>query len=335
MPLLAFTKLGLHLLYILRDWRFAPDRKTLEGIVPQVAKNKASWKSAAPLVSHRYEFGAAAVKENIYVVGGIIQPSVWLPTNQFERYDTKRKDWTKLPPIPHVVHHPGVASDGTYIYVIGGDGWRIIPLSLAWRYDPVKNVWSRLPDLPTKRGALGLAHIENKLYAIGGAANENKYATVECFDIQTQKWTTKASMPTSREHLAVTVLQNEIHALGGYNTDRFGSQTTHEVYSPQTNTWRTAAPLPIRLCGFSAESIGNTLYVFGGEQGWAISPYVFAYNPKSDSWIRLPDLPEARYASTAVRVENEIYVMGGNTLMFSDNFSNHNDVFVPTNTNKL
>ena len=330
-PIYAFTKLGLSVLYVLRDWRFKPDRKTLEGTVPSVTQNKASWKQAAPLISHRYEFGAAAVGKSIYVVGGIFQPSVWLPTKQFERFDTISNTWVELPSIPHVVHHPGVASDGTYIYVIGGDGWRIIPLNLAWRYDPKKNQWSRLPNLPTKRGALGLAHIQGKLYAVGGAANEEKYANVECFDIQTQQWTQKANMPTPREHLAVAVVNGEIHALGGYNTDRFGSQTTHEVYNPKTDKWKTAAPLPIRLCGFSAESIGDTLYVFGGEQGWAISSYVFAYNTKSDSWIRVADLPEGRYASTAVRVDNRIYVMGGNTLMFSDNFSNHNDVFTPIN----
>ncbi len=331
-PLFAFTKLGLSILYVLRDWRFKPDRKTLEGTVLPITPNTGSWKLAAPLPSHRYEFGAAAVGKAIYVAGGIFQPSVWLPTKQFERYDTETNAWTKLPDVPHVVHHPGVASDGSYIYVIGGDGWRIIPLSLAWRYDTINNSWTRLPDLPTKRGALGLAHIDHKLYAIGGAANDKKYATVECFDIQTQQWSTKTSMPTPREHLAVAVLDGEIHALGGYSTDRFGSQTTHEVYNPKTDTWKKAAPLPIRLCGFSAEAIGNTLYVFGGEQGWAISGYVFAYQRDSDRWIRVADLPEPRYASTAVRVDNQIYVMGGNTLMFSDNFSDHNDVFTPTKT---
>ena len=214
-------------------------------------------------------------------------------------------------------------------YVIGGDGWRIIPLGLAWRYDPATSTWQKLPDLPTKRGALGLAYVDGKLYAIGGAANENKYDTVECFDIHTNTWSKKTSMPTAREHLAVAQLNGEIHALGGYNTDRFGSLTTHEIYNPKTDTWRSAAPLPIRLCGFSAESIGNTIYVFGGEQGWDISSYVFAYNTTSDSWTRVADLPQGRYASTAVRVDNKIYVMGGNTLMFSNNFSNHNDIFAP------
>jgi N-acetylneuraminic acid mutarotase len=328
-PVFAGTLFGLSVLYILRDWYYKPDRKTLEGHVPPITDLSAQWQKAASLISHRYEFGAAAVGKNIYVVGGIFQPSVWLPTNQFECYNTITNSWSELPPIPHVVHHPGVASDGTSIYVIGGDGWRIIPLGFAWRYDPTKNKWTSLPDLPTKRGALGLAHIDNKLYAIGGAANEKKYATVECFDIQTQTWSQKASMPTPREHLAMAVLNDEIHALGGYNTDRFGSLTTHEIYNPKTNTWRTAAPLPIRLCGFSAESVGDTLYIFGGEQGWAISSYVFAYRAKSDSWVRVSDLPEGRYASTAVRVDKKIYVMGGNTLMFSNKFSNHNDVFVP------
>ncbi len=328
-PLFAGTKLGLHVLYVLRDWYHKPDRITLEGNIPPVTKRMTLWKNAAPLASHRYEFGAAAVKNNIYVAGGIFQPSVWLPTRLFERYDTISDTWHTLPSVPHMVHHAGVTSDSEYVYVIGGDGWRIIPLGFAWVYDPTKNTWSRLPDLPTKRGALGLAHVDGKLYAVGGAANAKKYATVECFDIKTKEWSPKSSMPTPREHLAVAVLSGEIHALGGYNTDRFGSQRTHEVYNPKTDTWRQAAPLPIRLCGFSAETVGNTLYVFGGEQGWAISPYVFAYDKKSDSWTRLPDLPEGRYASTAVRVANRVFVMGGNTRMFSDDFSNHNDVFIP------
>lgn len=327
-PFFWLTKLGLSLLYILRDLRFRPDRTTVEDTKPLPPPlQPLNIVIGTDLPSHRYEFGAASIGKTLYVAGGIFQPSVWLPTKRFEAFDAQKNIWTTKASLPYVVHHPGVASDGRSIYVVGGCGIRIIPLDHATRYDPKTNKWTPLPPMPTRRGALGLAHINNKLYAIGGADYAKKYNTLECYDIVSRTWHTLAPMPTPREHLAVAVCQGKLHVLGGYNTDRFGALTTHEIYDPKLNTWETSTPLPLRLCGFAAATIGNSIFTFGGEQGWVVVPHVLEYNTKTRIWYRHSNLRTARYASAAAEIGNRIHVLGGNTRMFSDDFSLHHDIF--------
>lgn len=328
-PLFWLTKLGLATLYILREWWYRPNYDRIEGPKKTLPKKSVASQQAAPLPSHRYEYGAAAVENHMYVVGGVFQSSVWLPTGKFEAYESTTDNWQKLPRLPHVVHHPGVTSDERFVYVVGGCGIRIQPLSLAWRYDPNRTVWERLPNMPTRRGALGLVHINAQLYAVGGADYGKKYAILERFDTHRGQWEKLADMPTPREHLTAVACQEKLHVLGGYNTDRFGALITHEVYDPAIHTWTSAPSIPMRLCGFAAASYKDNIFVFGGEQGWAVSPYVFSYNTKTKRWSRLPNLAEARYAGVAVTMHNRIHFLGGNRRMFSDNFSTRHDIYIP------
>lgn len=327
-PLFMFTKFGLGILYILRDVWHRPDRNFIEGPSATLARSsKSSMTRAADIPSHRYEFGAAAIGKTIYVAGGIFQPSVWLPSSRFESYHQMKDIWERLPDLPHVTHHPGVAADGKYVYIVGGCGLRITPLSFTWRYEPNKKLWERLPDMPTRRGALGLACIDGKLYAVGGADYGKKYKILESYDIATKKWERLPDMPTPREHLAVAVCRGKLHVLGGYHTDRFGALTSHEVYDPKTRSWKTYPPIPMRLCGFAALGRGDSIYIFGGEQGWAVSHYIFEYDTIGRKWFRHPDLEEARYASAAAGIGKHMHILGGNTRMFSDDFSARHDVF--------
>lgn len=328
-PLFWITRLGLSVLYILRDLRFRPDRTTIENGAPILTPPPVPLRCTMgkDLPSHRYEFGAAAVGKTIYVAGGIFQPSVWLPTKRFEAYNTLTNTWESKPNLPYVVHHPGVTSDGKHLYVVGGCGIRIVPLNHTLRYNPKTNKWTELLPMPTRRGALGLAHINGKLYAVGGADYGKKYTTLECYDIGSNTWKTLSPMPTPREHLAVAVSHGKLHVLGGYNTDRFGALTTHEAYDPGTDTWTTETPLPLRLCGFAAAAIGGSIFTFGGEQGWAVVPHVLEYDTKSKLWHRHDNLRAARYAAASAEVDNRIHVLGGNTRMFSNEFSRHHDVF--------
>jgi len=83
------------------------------------------WKKAPAIPSYRYEFGAGVVDDKIYVIGGINAPSVYHGTKINEVFDVKTQKWQKKTDHPVIIHHPGVTSDGTKIYVIGGNGMRI------------------------------------------------------------------------------------------------------------------------------------------------------------------------------------------------------------------
>lgn len=326
-PLFLITRLGLSVLYLFREIRYGfPDRSKIENTTLPITKDKITLTIAKPLPSHRYESNAASIGNDVFVAGGIFQPSVWLPTKAFEVYHADSDSWETLAPIPHVAHHTGVVSDGTYIYVIGGDGLRIQALSLCWRYNPKTKDWKRLKDMPTKRGALGVVYHNGSIYAVGGADYKKKYTVMERYDIQTDTWHKEKSMTVAREHLGIAVTHGNIHVLGGYNTDRFGSLTTHEVYDTKTKQWSLATPLPMRLCGFASNAVGDDVFILGGEQGWAVTPTVFSYNTKTKVWTRHEDLSVPRYAASSAVIGNDIHIIGGNRVMFSNKFSHVHEV---------
>lgn len=331
-PLFLITRLGLSVLYLLREVRYGfPDRSNIEGTTLPITKGLSTLSIKTPLPSHRYESNAASIGNDVFVAGGIFQPSVWLPTNVFEVYHANTNAWETLAPLPHVAHHAGVVSDGTYIYVVGGDGVRIQALSFLWRYDPKQKMWIRLADMPTKRGAHGVVYHDGSIYAVGGADHKKKYTVMERYDIQTDTWHKEKSMTVAREHLGIAVTNGNIHVLGGYNTDRFGSLTTHEVYDTKTKQWSFATPLPMRLCGFASSAVGDTVFVLGGEQGWAVTPTVFSYNTKTNVWTRHADLSVARYAASSAVIGNDIHIIGGNRVMFSNKFSHVHEVLTVNN----
>lgn len=321
--------IGLITYYSSYDSIYKPNRNKLiqPSLLPDIKAG--TWSSVTPLPSYRYEFSSAAVGKTIYVVGGIREPSVWFPTSLVEAYDTVTKKWKKVKRLPYPLHHAGVAADNRYLYVAGGDRVRISPSKAVFRYDPSKDEWERLPDMPTKRGALGLAVIGNILYAVGGADYQKKYSLLETLNLATMTWERLPDMLTPREHLAVAVSPLGLHVFGGYNTDRFGSMPTHEIYDPAKKKWYSAPPIPMPICGMMAAGIGDNVYVIGGEQGWAVSKYVFGYNVVKKRWSRCPDLPIARYAGSAAVVKKQIHVIGGCEKMFSHHFGHSHDVFTP------
>ncbi len=306
-----------------------PDR-VLRGSDVAILEPAGTWEKAAPLPSYRYEFASTLLGKDIYVMGGVYLPSVWFPTTTVEIYSTETDTWRRGPDLPRAAHHPGAATCAGTVYLVAGNWVRIIPSPAVYALNVAANVWERKADLPLARAALGVACVENKLYAIGGGRQKSARTEVHEYDPKTDTWTEKAPMPTAREHVAVAVHSGKIHVIGGYGSDRFHNLATHEVYDPKTDTWTSAAPLPYEVSGFSAAPLGRYLYVFGGEQGWAVSAEVHRYDPSRDRWDRMLDLPVGRYALTATTVGDRIHLIGGNPLLMGYDFSHDHDVFIPS-----
>lgn len=308
---------------------YRANRNSFVGSKQPVIETPGAWISAAPLPSYRYEFGASALGDDIYVVGGVYLPSVYTGTGQMEVYHSKTDAWESAPPLPIVINHTAVVSDGTYLYVIGGNMLRSETTNHVYRFDPKLKEWKRLKDMPTSRGAHGAALIDGKIYVAGGATLGKTFATLEIYDIATDSWKSGPSMTTAREHLASAAIKGKLHVLGGYLKDRFHAATTHEVYDPKTETWETRASLPLSVAGFSAVGLGDRLFFLGGEQGWAVSPEVHEYRAEDDEWVRRADMPKGSYAHIAVPLSGKIHVIGGNEVLGGYKFSHRHDVFTP------
>jgi uncharacterized protein (TIGR03437 family) len=120
-------------------------------------------------------------------------------------------------------------------------------------------------------------------------------------------WTTLAPVPSVRQEISTAVLDGKIFVIAGFNSTG-GSTSTVEVYDPQTNTWSSAAPLPIATNHNAAAVASGRLYAFGGT-----SNRTFVYNLQSNSWSDVAPMRFQHGNTPAVGViNNKIYVAGGN-----------------------
>ncbi|HWM24043.1 MAG TPA: kelch repeat-containing protein [Chthoniobacterales bacterium] len=120
------------------------------------------------------------------------------------------------------------------------------------------------------------------------------------------EWQTLEFMPSSRQELATAVLNGKIYAIAGYD-HKVASTNTVEVYNPATDTWASAAPIPIPTNHNSAATAAGKLYAFG-----AMGTATFVYDPVGDSWsaVANSNFPHGGTAAVGV-IDNKIYVAGG------------------------
>ncbi|MBZ0282793.1 MAG: hypothetical protein K8L97_18790 [Anaerolineae bacterium] len=130
-------------------------------------------------------------------------------------------------------------------------------------------------------------------------------------------WTEGANMPTARAETAATSLGERIYVAGGM-VSPWVATAIHEIYDTTTNTWQSAAPMPIAINHSGVASALGRIYVTGGydvigkmvdakpdiAQGWY-------YDPEADSWTEIAPMPSPRAAHAMVNIEDKLYVVGG------------------------
>ncbi len=148
-----------------------------------------------------------------------------------------------------------------------------------------------------KRIAAGLSLLIFFAVAVGAALQTSNRGA----------WTTLAPVPSIRQEISTAVLDGKIYVIAGFNSSG-GNTNNVEVYDPQTNTWSSAANLPIGANHNAAAVAAGKLYAFGGT-----SNRTFVYNPQSNSWSDVAAMWFQHHNTAAVGVINDrIYVAGGN-----------------------
>ncbi|HEX4777654.1 MAG TPA: kelch repeat-containing protein [Acidimicrobiia bacterium] len=182
-----------------------------------------------PHLNHARAAGAAAVVgDKIVVTGGQANHKLVPET---EVFDGTR--WTDVARMPTSRDHLAAATDGRYVYAVGGRMLSSDKNSGAVeRYDPASDTWTKLPALPTPRGDLGAVVVGHRLVALGGESPTSVYGNVEALDLTTRTWSELAPMKTPRHGVAVLAVGDSIYAIGGTATPgHVGSLTTSEAFT--------------------------------------------------------------------------------------------------------
>ena len=169
------------------------------------------WVELPSMKSPRVAGGAAVVGDELVVTGGQANNELVPSTEVFDG-----KEWRVVADIPTPREHLAAASDGRYVYAVGGR--ELDPglnLKALERYDPRADSWERLPDMPTALGGLGAAVVEGRLVAVGGETSTDVLGTTLGYDIARERWSEAAPLSTPRHGMTVVGFGDTIYALEG------------------------------------------------------------------------------------------------------------------------
>lgn len=260
---------------------------------------------------HEPRFGHAAVVVNdtIYILGGYTDEEM---ASSIEKIPPARKRVEPAGKMPHPRYWINATSDGTNIYVAGGDAFTedgdTSASTLFEQWNPATGVWQTLAPLPEARAHVGLAYLSGRLYAIGGELEDGtRCDRVDIYDLSTGSWSSGAHMPTARE-CDVIVHDGRIYAVAGY--DGRTSVASFEAYDPAADRWEKLPDLPFLMSAHRVAIVDNVLYAFGHYNN---PGRVAAYDFANGQWSSL-ELPYAPSRHNAVAFDGrEVFVIGGNT----------------------
>jgi len=282
-----------------------------ESSAPVMQNAAGSWASLAPLPTPRQEVAAAALRGQVWVIGGFSTTGEPLPT--VESFDPQSNTWTARAPLPEAVHHAAAVTIDDRLFVLGGySGGRVRwePIDSMWEWNDSRNAWEPRPPMPTPRGALAAAVLNGRIHALGGAQRDPLNAH-EIYDPAVNVWKAANAMPTARDHLAAVAFRGRVWALGGRSSFMGTQYANVEVYDPAADAWRTGQPLPRGRGGLAAAALPDRILVFGGEAPFRIFEATEMYEPTGDRWIALTPMPTPRHGIGAALVGGRVYVPGG------------------------
>jgi len=170
-----------------------------------------SWKRLPSLNHARAAAAAAVVGGKMVVVGGQADGKL---VRQTEVFDGER--WTDAAAMPTPREHLAAASDGRYLYAVGGrDLTAAANLPALERYDPANDSWTKLDDMPRNVGSVGVAYVRGRVLAVGGEGITHPFDAVQAFDVTSNRWSPLPALPAPRHGVAVTGLGNSLYAIGG------------------------------------------------------------------------------------------------------------------------
>jgi N-acetylneuraminic acid mutarotase len=127
-------------------------------------------------------------------------------------------------------------------------------------------------------------------------------------------WVKKKNMSVAKNLMSTGVVNGIIYAIGG-SLDAYTSTSDVEAYNAATDSWTAKAHLPQELCGTTAATVNDKIYVIGGStsvlgEGYVVDN-VYEYESDSNSWTRKSNIPTPLAYAAADAVNGKIYVIGG------------------------
>lgn len=184
------------------------DTKAVSGLFQRFDVQKQTWETlpAGPALQG---LNLVADQQHIYRVGGMAPRN--LPGTKADihsvadvaRFDSSRRIWEALPPLPEARSSHDVVIVDQQLYVLGG--WQLRgsePATWpqhAYRLDlrDPQATWQQIPQPFSRRALIATVH-QGKIYILGGIQPSSAVSTdVDIFDPQSQTWSKGPAIPGS------------------------------------------------------------------------------------------------------------------------------------------
>jgi N-acetylneuraminic acid mutarotase/subtilisin-like proprotein convertase family protein len=244
---------------------------------------------------------------NVYSFGGIANNTA--VANAY-KYTPATNTWTPIASLPAPRGWFSAASDGTYIYLLGGIDQNFTTTATLWRYNPVNNTYdTSLPPYTIPTYFHAAAYLNGKIYRIAGRAIGTDFH-VEVYDIAANSWSMAANYPFANHSLMAAALGNYIYAGGGN-----ASPDKTWRYDPTTNTWddNAVADLPAGRSAAASGAYNGRWVLAGGDVNFAISTSAIGWDPGTNTWSDLPNMIQARDYVGGATAGQSFYAVAGNS----------------------
>jgi hypothetical protein len=242
---------------------------------------------------------------NVYSFGGIVNN---MAIANAYMYSPATNTWTPIASLPAPRAWFSGASDGTYIYLLGGVDQNFTTTATLWRYDPVSNTYNTsLPPYTIPTYFHASAYLNGKIYRIAGAAIGTDFH-VEVYDIAANTWSMAANYPFANHNLMAAALGGYVYAGGGN-----ASPSNAWRYDPNTNNWTAIADLPAGRSSAASGAYNGRWILAGGDVNFATSNSVIAWDPTTSTWNNLPNMVQPRDNLEGATAGQSFYAVAGNS----------------------
>jgi hypothetical protein len=245
--------------------------------------------------------------------------------------------WKIVTKIPIGLWRASAVFDGTYVYIIGGEGpnWTSDSVFI---YNPVNGNWSRGSSLPYRLFAIDVCILGDTIYVPGGysvSINDRKDSLYK-YSISGDNWTVSAGTGDSVAFYACAAANGKVYKIGGYNNDKDVTIRATWEYEPGIG-WTRKANMPWRWSHAARWVKNDTIYLGGGaDETHIASPATFIYDPVNDTWASdstlFAYLPNDIYNASSAMYEGIFYLMAGgingdNVLFYDKNANSWKEYF--------
>jgi N-acetylneuraminic acid mutarotase len=254
------------------------------------------WEVLPNMPTARHSPTSVAIGDKIYVIGGFKGESL----NKTEVFDISTKSWASEPNMQVARNSHTANAIDNQIYVMGG-GWSFNSVEA---YDIDSQSWSSKASMGTPRNSHSSCVYDGRIYVFGGRNQNTALSSVEMYDPSNDTWVYRAS--NSKLHFGSSCLTvaDEIYVFGGAK-----NENGFEVYDPNLDAWVRSGKLnSTKRYGFSAELIGNFIYLIGG---YSFLDNVDVLNISDSSWSSGKAMPKGRHNAGSVVIDGVIYIVGG------------------------